>query len=342
MLKRRVPAEHQPRPKKPCSSTLVHRSASHSIHETVSALKSCSKILVITGAGVSTSAGIPDFRSSHGLYARHKLRGAFDAATLGYAPDEVRTAISALIEQTSTAEPTPFDMALDSMRHRVVRVYTQNADGLERKVATSSPSTTDCALQVVELHGSLAEMVCTLRPIHRRAHDPQRLWDSCQDCAAEQQGRSERGLRRRGSGIMRPRVTLYQEQAFDDVEIAQSMEQDMQEPPDALIVAGTTLRIQSLYDFAARIARKVNRSGGPTVWVSHGRCPISQMAFQLKTDCDQFAHSLLTLTAEGCDAGQLAGRNDVRSVAVPTSSLQQVQTATETAECVREWSACRA
>lgn len=42
------------------------------IEEVVAALKRAKNILVLTGAGVSTSCGIPDFRSANGVYARLK------------------------------------------------------------------------------------------------------------------------------------------------------------------------------------------------------------------------------------------------------------------------------
>ncbi|PPJ55133.1 hypothetical protein CBER1_09973 [Cercospora berteroae] len=255
--------------------------------DAVAALSYCRNVLVIVGAGISTSAGIPEFRSSRGTFIRHDLRRAFDASTLRYSTDALKEAIDFLAAQAARAEPTPFHEFLGRFDSRLLRLYTQNIDGLEAEVGPADG-------KVVHLHGSLKEMVCTIRPSHHRPTVTPELWKPCLDCGREQDERKVRGLRHRGCGIMRPRITLYQEDTFADAEcdIATVMEQDLRQRPDALLVAGTSLSIDSLRGFVVRDARDISRRGGPTVWVSHNTCPVPHMTYHLNMDCDGFARSM--------------------------------------------------
>ena len=46
------------------------RTRKYNLNETVDLIRNAKKILVLTGAGISVSCGIPDFRSRNGLYAK--------------------------------------------------------------------------------------------------------------------------------------------------------------------------------------------------------------------------------------------------------------------------------
>jgi NAD-dependent histone deacetylase SIR2 len=50
----------------------------NSLNDAVRLLKSAKNIIVLSGAGISTSCGIPDFRSSEGLYAQLQREGKYD------------------------------------------------------------------------------------------------------------------------------------------------------------------------------------------------------------------------------------------------------------------------
>jgi NAD-dependent SIR2 family protein deacetylase len=58
---------------------LRERLAQHStVQDAVNLITSSRRIVVLTGAGISVSCGIPDFRSRDGLYATLKERGEYD------------------------------------------------------------------------------------------------------------------------------------------------------------------------------------------------------------------------------------------------------------------------
>jgi len=101
------------------------------------------RILVLAGAGLSVSAGIPDFRSSSGLYNNLAASG-LDASELDE-PEDVFNIdffkenprpffmVQAMMFKSSGARPTPSHhfLALLNRKGLLRRVFTQNIDGLE-------------------------------------------------------------------------------------------------------------------------------------------------------------------------------------------------------------------
>jgi NAD-dependent deacetylase len=114
-------------------------------------------ITVLTGAGISTDSGIPDFRGPNGVWTRNP-----DAARLATIsayiadPDVRRRAWRQRRDHPAwAAEPNAGHRALvDLERAGILRaVLTQNIDGLHQ-AAGSSPR------KVIELHGTMREVTC--------------------------------------------------------------------------------------------------------------------------------------------------------------------------------------
>jgi NAD-dependent deacetylase len=119
-------------------------------------------IAVLTGAGISTSSGIPDFRGPMGVWTQNPIA----ELTANYAdylrdPDlRVRSWLARRDNPAWQAEPNEGHLALAELeKHRSVRVLTQNIDRLHH-TAGSTPR------KVLELHGNMFEVVCT-RPTWR-------------------------------------------------------------------------------------------------------------------------------------------------------------------------------
>ena len=118
---------------------------------------SARNVVVLTGAGISTESGIPDFRGPDGLW--RKDPAARRAATLQayMAHREVRvSAWRARLEHPCwTARPNAGHLALAELerRGRIQTLITQNIDGLHLR-AGSSPE------RVIEIHGTIREVVC--------------------------------------------------------------------------------------------------------------------------------------------------------------------------------------
>jgi NAD-dependent deacetylase len=115
------------------------------------------RIVALTGAGISTESGIPDFRGPQGVWTKNP--GAEKLSTIqNYMADpEVRKRAwqSRLETRYLDAEPNAGHRALVELERRgkLHALLTQNVDGLHVK-AGSSPE------RVVEIHGTVREVVC--------------------------------------------------------------------------------------------------------------------------------------------------------------------------------------
>lgn len=115
------------------------------------------RITVLTGAGISTDSGIPDFRGPQGVWTKNPA--AEKTSTLAhYLNDpEVRRASwqHRLQSPAWGAEPNAGHRALVDLEQqgRLVALVTQNIDELHQK-AGSDPA------RVIEMHGSMHRVVC--------------------------------------------------------------------------------------------------------------------------------------------------------------------------------------
>lgn len=114
-------------------------------------------LVVLTGAGISTDSGIPDFRGPRGVWTRDPA--AEKAATLSHylADPEIRKRAwrNRVDSPALSAEPNAGHRALVELERRgkLRTLITQNVDGLHIK-AGSSPA------RVIEIHGHTREVVC--------------------------------------------------------------------------------------------------------------------------------------------------------------------------------------
>ncbi|HEX5493380.1 MAG TPA: Sir2 family NAD-dependent protein deacetylase [Mycobacteriales bacterium] len=114
-------------------------------------------VTVLTGAGISTDSGIPDFRGPRGVWTRDPSAQRFVTIDAYVTDPEVRRRAwqGRRNHPARTARPNAAHRALVDLERsgRLRAVLTQNIDGLHQKAGN------DPAL-VAELHGSLAEVVC--------------------------------------------------------------------------------------------------------------------------------------------------------------------------------------
>lgn len=121
---------------------------------------SATRIVVVAGAGISVSAGLPDFRSPNGLYAALGATVADPAAVFHIDafredPAPFFAAAARLVAPESAVLPTATHAFFRELSDRGVlrRVYTQNIDGLEAAAGVGPV--------VVPVHGSIATATCT-------------------------------------------------------------------------------------------------------------------------------------------------------------------------------------
>jgi NAD-dependent deacetylase len=109
--------------------------------------------VVLTGAGISTESGIPDFRSPTGIWAEYD---PMEYATIGAFrrdPVKVWEFYALRFETLTTAEPNAGHLALAELERRglVSAIVTQNIDGLHLRAGSTD---------VIEVHGSIRSAVC--------------------------------------------------------------------------------------------------------------------------------------------------------------------------------------
>jgi len=120
-------------------------------------LSRAERVVVVTGAGISTDSGIPDFRGPQGVWTKNP--GAEKLATLQHymADPEVRRQAwrNRLESPTWRAEPNPGHHAIVEIERRgkLHALVTQNIDELHQR-AGNDPA------KVVEIHGTMRHVVC--------------------------------------------------------------------------------------------------------------------------------------------------------------------------------------
>ncbi len=120
-------------------------------------INEASRVVALTGAGISTESGIPDFRGPQGVWTRDPRAERLSDIRHYMTDPEVRRLSwqSRLAHPAWTAEPNAGHLALVALerRGRLHGLITQNIDGLHQR-AGSSPA------KVVEVHGTMHEAVC--------------------------------------------------------------------------------------------------------------------------------------------------------------------------------------
>lgn len=111
--------------------------------------------VVLTGAGISTPSGIPDFRSEEsGLWTEYDPFEVASLVSFRQDPQKFYNWIRPLAYQISVAHPNPAHLSLADLERlgRIQVIVTQNIDGLHQRAGSQN---------VLEVHGSWRRLTCT-------------------------------------------------------------------------------------------------------------------------------------------------------------------------------------
>lgn len=130
-----------------------------SIDDVVDIIRKAKNVIVVTGAGVSTSCGLPDFRSAKGVYEivgkDARLSDPTDLFNIEFFRKNVRPFFDfAKTLYPGNVEPSPCHRFIKALENntRLLRNYTQNIDTLENV----------CGIErVIQCHGSFNTATCT-------------------------------------------------------------------------------------------------------------------------------------------------------------------------------------
>ncbi len=185
-------------------------------------------IVALTGAGISTAAGIPDFRGPQGLYVtrRYDPEKVFDIYWFGREPRYFYEFSRDFIDLMKKTEPTfsHFFLAELERQGRLKGVITQNIDALHSGAGSRS---------VLEVHGSYRSATCLGcgRGYEETTYD---WWDK----AMQKSPRSPVVVCNACSGVVKPDIVFYGEPVHAIIE-AQSLVSGC----DLLLVLGSSLQV---------------------------------------------------------------------------------------------------
>jgi NAD-dependent deacetylase len=232
--------------------------ATHGVEAAVGLVAGARRITVLTGAGISTDSGIPDFRGPRGVWTKNPA--AERTSTLAnYLNDpEVRRDAwrNRLASPAWTAEPNLGHRALVELERqgRLRALVTQNIDGLHQR-AGQDPA------RVLEVHGTMWRVVCwscqqegPMAPVLARVRggDPD---PHCEECG----------------GILKS-ATISFGQSLDPHVLARA--EDAAVDCDLLLAVGSSL---SVYP-AAGLVPLAARSGADIVVVNAQPTPFDHVA----------------------------------------------------------------
>ena len=111
------------------------------------------RLFVLTGAGISTASGIPDYRDRDGAWKNRKPMEYREFVATPAARQRYWTRSYLGWQRFGEAQPNVAHRALAELERlgRLSATVTQNVDGLQQRAGSRD---------VVELHGTLAEVVC--------------------------------------------------------------------------------------------------------------------------------------------------------------------------------------
>jgi NAD-dependent deacetylase len=190
-------------------------------------VRDASRIVALTGAGISTESGIPDFRGPQGVWTKNPQAEKLSNIHYYMSDPEVRKAAwrSRLEHPAWGARPNAGHFALAELekRGKLHALITQNIDELHQ-LAGNSPQ------KVIEVHGTVRKVVCmscgmtapmqeALDRVRSGEDDP-----SCRDCG----------------GILKSATISFGQNLVPEV-IDRAMQAARE--CDLLIVAGTSLRV---------------------------------------------------------------------------------------------------
>jgi NAD-dependent deacetylase len=187
-------------------------------------IRKAERAVVLTGAGISTPSGIPDFRSEgSGLWSHDEPMEVASLTTFRTAPERFFRWFQPLASQIFHAQPNPAHVALAEFERsgHVRTIITQNIDALHQKAGSKN---------VVEMHGTLRTLSCTncfkqfeaapfLQPYIETGKIPQ-----CLSC----------------NGVLKPDVILFGEQL---PQTAWYEAQRAARHCDLMVVAGSSLEV---------------------------------------------------------------------------------------------------
>jgi NAD-dependent deacetylase len=201
--------------------------------------------VVLTGAGISTESGIPDFRSAGGIWERYDPSEVANIDSLHRDPTRVWEFYALRLDALAEAEPNDGHRALAELEQErwISAIVTQNVDGLHQRAGSRD---------VVEVHGSLSEAECLACGVRVPMADAiaSLPLPACPECGE----------------VLKPGVVMFGELLpVDAIERAQQLAAEA----GLLLVVGSSLEVHPV----AALPGETLAAGGTLAVVNRGATP---------------------------------------------------------------------
>ncbi|CCF39584.1 Sir2 family protein [Colletotrichum higginsianum] len=279
----------------------------NTVDDAVELLQRSKNIIVLTGAGISTSLGIPDFRSKGGLYSQLEHLGlndpqeVFDISVFKQDPTIFYTVAKDILPSTNRFTPTHAFISMLEKQGKLLTNYTQNIDNLEAKAGISPD-------KLIQCHGSFATATCVqcrfkcvgedIFPDIKAGKIPRcpRCIQNLHPNGSTKRKRSagtERKRRRFSSddsvsdgeydmpsaGVMKPDITFFGEALPD--EFSRRLTEHDRDKADLVIVIGTSLKVTPVSEIVSWLPANI-----PQIYISRQAVNHINFDIDLLGDCD--------------------------------------------------------
>ena len=245
------------------------------MEKVIEAIRGAKHVAAMTGAGVSTLCGIPDFRGPQGLYKQPEAEKIFDIDWFDRDPSIYYRGCRELVYGLENYTPGPVHLALKHLEDigRLDGIATQNIDMLHQKAGSS---------RVWEVHGSPIVHHC------RRCGAAKTFEEICAMLKAHAD--DETFVPRCScGGVYKPDITFFGESLPEEAFVRS---QELAMSADVMLVMGTSLTVFP----AAGLPRLTLQRGGKLFIVNAQPTPLDDYAEKVYPNLAAFAEEIMSIT----------------------------------------------
>lgn len=279
----------------------------HNIQEFCQVLYKAQNVIVLTGAGISTSLGIPDFRSKTGLYNRLEGLGltdpqeVFSMSLFKEDPHIFFSVAKDILPSQDKFSPTHEFIKLLQDKGKLLRNYTQNIDNLEHYAGIKEEKLCQC-------HGSFATATCVTckfrlpgESIYQQLRAGEVAY--CPECKEREKLINKKRkrnnddsddendyMRDQSQGVLKPDITFFGEalpDRFDKLLFGHGDQVGDAKKCDLLICIGTSLQVAPVADIVRVIPPSV-----PQVYISRTLSRHNKFDVTFLGNCDDVVELL--------------------------------------------------
>ena len=245
----------------------------------IETLKGAKCVGCLTGAGVSTLCGIPDFRGPQGLYKQKDAERIFDIDWFDCDPSIYYNGCAELVYGLDKFQPGSVHVALKHLEDLGILkgIATQNIDMLHQKAGSSN---------VYEVHGSPILHHC------RRCGDEKTFDEILGMIKSKSEGEVEQRKLKipycTCGGVYKPDITFFGESLPEE---AFTASQSLAIKSDVFLVLGTSLTVFP----AAGLPRLTLQAGGKVFIVNAQPTSLDEYAAGVYRDLSEFAEAVLRM-----------------------------------------------